>query len=175
MTIKTITTIVILIAGSVNAQQSINPNMKHNWEDSRYTINGDGTVTDKKTNLMWKRCEEGSSGSDCMTGTAAEYNWREALELVNGHSFATYSDWRLPNIKELRTIVAFDRNNPALNSTAFPNLPENTSHHVWSSTPTWLIHDGFANDSWFVKFNNGAAAAHDRINVHYVRLVRGGL
>jgi hypothetical protein len=176
MTIKTIITIAILFAGAARAQQVINLNMKHDWEDSRYTINGDGTVTDTKTNLMWKRCEEGLSGSDCMTGTAAEYNWQEALELADGHSFATYSDWRLPNVKELRTIVAFDRvYKPAINSTVFPNLPGNSSHFVWSSTPTWHDNTGSDDDSWLVDFGQGLTGFQHRTSGSYVRLVRGGL
>ncbi len=173
MTIKTIIAIAILMVNAVNAQSIINPNVKHDWEDGRYTINGDGTVTDTKTNLMWKRCEEGLSGSDCMTGTAAQYDWQEALELADGHSFATYSDWRLPNIKELRTIAAYDRSNPAINLTVSPNVVGNS--FVWSSTPAFerLIRMDL---SWSLLFQTGDTSAMvlrtESINV---RLVRGGL
>ena len=96
------------------SQQIINPNIKHDWEDSRYTVNGDGTITDKKTNLMWKRCVEGLSGSDCMTGTATTYDWQAALDLADNSLFGG-ADWRLPNIKELRSLAAYDRYNPTIN------------------------------------------------------------
>lgn len=96
------------------------------WPDSRYK--GDGmVVTDTITGLMWKQCSEGLSGSGCATGTSTIFSWGEALEhakLVNAvGGFAGYSDWRVPNIKELSSLVALDRRNPAINSAIFPNTP----------------------------------------------------
>src|SRR5450755_69744 len=41
-----------------------------------YTDNGDGTITDNVSALMWKKCSEGLSGSNCATGTATETNWQ---------------------------------------------------------------------------------------------------
>jgi hypothetical protein len=48
----------------------------------RYLDNGDGTVTDTKTNLMWKQCAEGQSGSTC-SGKAAGYQWDAAIAILN--------------------------------------------------------------------------------------------
>ena len=69
---------------------------------SRFTDNGDGTVTDKVTALQWKRCSEGQtwSGGTC-TGSATVGGWQWALQRADVASYAGRSDWRLPNIKEL--------------------------------------------------------------------------
>ena len=45
---------------------------------NRFTINNDGTVSDTKTGLTWKKCSEGQSGVDCRIGTATTYTWQGA-------------------------------------------------------------------------------------------------
>ncbi|MBU0655280.1 MAG: DUF1566 domain-containing protein [Gammaproteobacteria bacterium] len=74
---------------------------------SRYIVHGDsGTVTDKKTGLMWKRCPEGKSGQHCDKGSAKIYGWDKiTMELDNGISFGGYDDWRLPTFDEVLTLV----------------------------------------------------------------------
>ncbi len=73
---------------------------------SRFTDNGDGTVTDQASGLQWKRCSEGQdwSGGTC-TGSAGGYTWQQALQRADTASFAGKGDWRLPNINELTSIV----------------------------------------------------------------------
>ena len=157
----------MFITNSANAQQTINPNIKHDWEDSRYTVNANGTVLDKKTNLIWKKCSQGLSGSTCATGTATTHNWQQALDLSDTSTFASFSDWRLPNIKELRSVSAYDRYNPAINITIFPNTP--TSYFL-SSSPI----ANFSYESWVLNFYYGYDTNSYRSNNYYVRLVRGG-
>ena len=84
------------------------------------TDNGNGTVTDHSTGLMWQQGEPGS-----MTRAAA-LNYCENLSfpLTNG-----FTDWRLPNIKELVSLVDYSVANytnliPAFNRTFFPNAVE---------------------------------------------------
>ncbi|MGB4499160.1 MAG: hypothetical protein WBI40_10735, partial [Methylococcaceae bacterium] len=40
---------------------------------NRFTVNNNGTVSDSKTGLMWKKCSEGQSGADCSSGSATPY------------------------------------------------------------------------------------------------------
>ena len=163
----------LLFSSSTNvlSDQVIKSYIKNQWQDSRYTDHKDETVTDKKTTLMWKRCPEGLSGSGCLTGTAAKYTYKTAIERADASEnkpFATYSDWRLPNIKELRSLVARDRYNPAINSTLFPNTPANFS--FWSSSP----YASYTGNAWILHFANGGSSYYGRDGSHYVRLVRGG-
>jgi len=95
-------------------------------EDSDYTINppsymdnGDGTVTDANTGLMWQQGEAGSM------------NWEDAITCCEGLSLAGYTDWRLPNIKELESITDDSLYNPPIETNYFPEA--HTSHY-WSST-----------------------------------------
>ncbi len=99
--------------------------------DSRFTINGD-TVTDNQTGLIWMRCSVGKSwdGSTC-TGTATLVNWKTALETAENFVFAGADNWRLPNIKELTSIMEFSCSAPALNENIFPN---NTASIYYSSS-----------------------------------------
>ena len=106
--------------------QTIKAYVDNEWQDSRYTLHNDGTVTDKATKLMWKVCSEGQNWSDtngsvsCSSTTTTTYSWKGALEHVNSYTFAGHSDWRVPNIKELNSLVALDRYKPSINLSIFP-------------------------------------------------------
>jgi hypothetical protein len=117
---------------------------------------------------MWKQCPEGLSGSGCTTGTATTHKYKAAIEHAENTTFANHSDWRLPNIKELASLAAHDRYNPAINSTLFPNTP---SRSFWSSSPFAEN----AGNTWRLNFNYGNDNHSYRFNYRYVRLVRGGL
>ena len=140
--------------------------------DVQLINNHDGTVSDRTTGLMWKKCVEGMYGTNCENGTESRVNWQKALETVstvNDKGFAGYTDWRLPNIKELVSITERQCYDPALNLHFFPNGP---SRAVWSSTPE-AQHDDFAG---LIDFKAGTQRFLNRQSGNYlVRLVRGGL
>ena len=73
-----------------------------------YSDNGDGTVTDPTTGLTWMRCSMGQTwdgvNSTC-TGTASTYTFDQANALTGTLTFAGQSDWRVPTIQELQTIL----------------------------------------------------------------------
>jgi hypothetical protein len=142
----------------------------HQWQDSRYIDNGDETVTDKKTGLMWKQCPEGSSGSGCTTGNMGKYTYKGAIEHADKKiTFANHSDWRLPNIKELASLLAHDRRDPAINRNLFPNTP---GSDFWSSSPDASSDTNYSY-SWKLNFGYGNNDHRYRYNKYYVRLVRG--
>ena len=156
-----------LFVTSPQAQIIINytPN---NTPDSRYTLHEDGTVTDTWTGLMWQRCSLGQSwnGGAC-NGTVSAYNWQQALQQSNSNNLAGYSDWRLPSIRELQSIVAYDRYGMAINGYIFPNM---TSHFYWSSSP---YDYRYINRVWTIDFSNGEDPDYHRNWNNAVRLVRG--
>ncbi len=72
---------------------------------------------------MWKQCAEGLSGTTCQTGSAHTFTWANALVYAEASTFANHADWRLPNVKELSTLVEDCRTSPAINTLRFPNTP----------------------------------------------------
>ena len=137
--------------------------------DNIYTVHGDGTVTDTRTGLMWKQCLEGYGGAGCIAdGTTTSFTWANALAHAESHTFAGYTDWRLPNQKELRSLVEECRRSPAINDAIFGL--NTLSSVVWSGSPL----AGNPNNAWNVNFNNGNANNDNRNNGNHVRLVRGG-
>lgn len=95
------------------------------------------TVVDSRTSLMWQR--------DVAPNTAL--TWLEALAYCDGLSLAGYSDWRLPTIKELATIIDESLMLPAVEAQVFSGL---NGYETWSSTPmasapqfAWSMHLGF--------------------------------
>lgn len=142
---------------------------------SDFIDNGDGTVTHKKTGLMWMRCAIGQTwtGSSC-AGNAAKYNWNDAMALKS--DFADKHDWRLPNFDELLSIVDKGKRKPATNSVIFPNTP---FEMFWSSS---LVTDDFlyffpgsGGGAWIVDFDYGSDNIwNGKMYDNYVRLVRGG-
>lgn len=162
-----VTAATVALAIHAHAVTCIN-NLPPSNPDAAYTVHGNGTATDTRNGLMWKVCVEGQvwSAGVC-SGVPLTFTWANALAHAEGHSFAIRTDWRLPNIKELRSLVEECRPNPAINDTIFPSTP---SSNVWSGSP-------YANDSsyaWLVDFNVGSAGNLSRSFAFQVRLVRGG-
>jgi len=145
------------------------------WQDSRYTLHNDGTATDTVTGLMWKVCSEGQTwdSSPACTGLVTGMTWATALAqpstLNSSGGFAGHSDWRLPNSKELSSLVALNCSNPAINAVIFPATPSNV---FWSSSPLALN----SVSAWAVFFNSGYGSGYgsivNRADVSFVRLVR---
>ncbi len=129
--------------------------------------NHDGTVTHKTTGLVWMRCSMGQTwdGTTC-TGTAKTYTYADAVALTT--TFAGNSDWRLPNIAELHTIVEWETYNPAINTALFPNTP--TNNYYWSSSPVAYG----SNVAWDIDFSSGYDVWNFKYSNYYVRLVRVG-
>ena len=130
-----------------------------------YTDNSDGTITDNSTGLMWKKCSEGLSGSDCETGSATTMNWTTATSTCESDETAGYTDWRLPNIKELLSIVDYGKVYPAIDTDVFPAT---VGDYYWSSTAYF----GLPNISWSVDFYDGNTGYGAKGDVDYVRCVR---
>jgi len=136
----------------------------------RFILNKDGTATDKATGLMWMRCSLGHtwSGTTC-EGDTHRSTWDVALNRVKEFNskggFASYQDWRVPNMKELGSIVERACVSPAVNLEVFPatelwyywsSTPSagiNKRGHVWKNKQQWGIDfwDGTENVSNFTK------------------------
>lgn len=87
---------------------------------SRFIINGDSTVTDLYSGLTWQKFV-----------SANTYTWEQALKYCESFVLGGYSDWRLPNIKELQSLNDVLIKNPSVNPAFFQNL---TIANYWSST-----------------------------------------
>jgi len=133
----------------------------------RLADNGDGTVTDTKTGLMWKKSSEGQAPGR----KPARFTWKGAMEhaqTINSNGgFADHEDWRVPTIGELRSLTDSHRPIPAIGLSAFPDAPPDV---FWSSSPV-AYHSGYA---WAVSFHDGDGGCSHQDDCHPVRLVRAG-
>ena len=125
-----------LMGGTVQSQTCQPESIPASTPDSQLQDNGDGTVTDRKTGLMWKQCPEGQDGVGCPPSyLLSTMTWRGALQVAqyinSSGGFAGFTDWRVPTIKELNSLVELQCSYPAINLTRFPNAPANT---FWSSS-----------------------------------------
>ncbi len=130
-----------------------------------YTDNGNGTISDNATGLMWQKCDVGLSGNDCLTGTATLMNFATATSTCAGLSLGGFSNWRIPNVKELWTIVDYGTFNPSINVTYFPNTPYDWG--TWSSTVFRL-----QRSSYLVDFSDGVNSWTGFSFTRYLRCVR---
>lgn len=125
------------------------------------------TVTDTRTGLMWDRCALGQSGASC-TGAASTFTWSAALDEAQARRTANYkgyNDWRLPNVKELQSLVERCRINPSINEFAFPAT---AAAFFWTGSPNATS----PSHSWVVDFSSGDSNSDVRTNPYRVRLVR---
>lgn len=158
-----ITATMLMISLVINAQEC-NPNIKDEWQDTRYTNQDNGTILDKYTNLTWKKCAQGLSGNECATGSIDLVTWQQALQQADSSTFAGESDWRLPNITELLSLAKLTCDSPAINKKLFPN----TNSAFWSSSPNL----DYPNYARMVYFSNGSGSVADRNYPLRVQLVR---
>jgi len=104
------------------------------YGENDFTDNGDGTVSDSATGLMWQKADDG-----------IRRNWEESLKYAEDLELVTYDNWRLPNAKELQSIVDYTRspqttNSPAINpvfETTEINDPDGNPGHYpffWTGT-----------------------------------------
>jgi hypothetical protein len=139
----------------------------------RLTDNNNGTVTDKLTGLIWTK----------NANAFGTKTWADALTAANGlksgdaglSDGSKAGDWRLPNRKELRSLVDFGKFNPALPADhPFTNVQSLQWSYYWSST-TYADATTYATWGWRVHFYAGDVTLNEKSTGNcYVWCVRGG-
>lgn len=136
---------------------------------SRFILNDDGTAVDKQTGLMWSRCTVGMQW-DAVEKTCVDefnnwYTWDLAISEAEQSTFAHFNDWRVPNIKELASIIESACSRPALNADVFVNIHQNALIH--SSTPA----QKYQEQAWYIN-HLGNVSAFKKDDEKRVLLVR---
>lgn len=140
--------------------------------DGAFSVTGGGaTVTDSRTDLEWDRCTLGQAwdATNC-TGTPGLKTWQEALQAAvaaNSASYLGHQDWRLPNLKELKSLVEQRCWAPAIDTHYFPDTE---TYYYRSGTP----YVRFSSAVSTVNFYNGTDIAFGAGDFLIGRLVRGG-
>jgi hypothetical protein len=154
-----------------------------------YRDNGDGTITDLNTGLMWEKKSNDGSDHDVSKMfvwsspfTDTVWDWIDAIntEVGNGIGFAGFNDWRLPNVRELQSIIDYGRSSSPAVDPAFNNNVSigctvltcslTVSSAYWSSTT--IASNPI--DAWAVDFGVGLLVPSLKSASHFVRAVRGG-
>ena len=131
--------------------------------EQRFADNGDNTVTDTVTCLQWQKAT-----MDTKDGVGPDtYNWQEALAASEDLTLAGHSDWRLPDISELKPLVDFSRYDPAIDP-VFDSTTQSDSY--WSST----TYAGDPSTAWHFSYYSGHRFIEPKSGVGYVRAVRIG-
>jgi hypothetical protein len=183
-----------------------------------YTANGDGTITDNNTKLMWEAkdgCDGTNSASDlhdgdnyyqwagqcsssgdvceanadCLSsetcnitdGQGTGYTIFTWVAALNAAKFAGYDDWRIPNVREMQSIVDYGLVDPAIDFVftlggaggCMPPLPNpgfREEGNYWSSS----VQTGVLNNAWQVSFFLGIVDSQGMVGEGFLRAVRGG-
>jgi hypothetical protein len=118
--------------------------------------NGNGTVSDRSTGLLWQKGEYGTA-----------VGWESVIIYCEGLSLGGGTDWRLPNVKELSSIIDTIKLAPAANAIYFPNIQHWT---YWSST----TYNSDVTLAWQVSFDVGSGDRSNKTDNRYARCVSGG-
>ncbi len=141
-------------------------------EEQRYIDNGDGTISDTKTDLMWKQNDSYNDLKKFLNyGRAKKY-----MQKTNEDSFAGHSDWRIPSKKEAQTLFYYDNSHSVqdkYNMTLFihPIFPEGCGYNTWTSETRGKI------TAFIFSFAEGTGQ-HNEVDLTVstsLRLVRGTL
>ena len=122
---------------------------------NHFTENGNGTITDNVTNLVWQKIHS----TDSLT-------WEQSLTYADTVTTGGYTDWRLPNIKELQSINDENLINPSINNTFFSNVGVNK---FWSSTSL----PNQTAKAWYLSTQFGITTYDAKTVKHYIYCVRG--
>jgi len=123
-----------------------------------YRDNGNGTVTDLNTGLVWQQGDDHNN----VTRT-----WQGACDYCDALNLGGKTDWRLPTKRELASLPIYGVFDPSINTSFFPGC---RSSHYWSSSTSALSPE----DAWSVLFSNGYVLDYLKTNDYYVRCVRSG-
>jgi hypothetical protein len=138
---------------------------KKNRVSSRFIDNKDGTITDKKTGLIWVK----NPHTDLPEEFKKYMSWKQAIEACEKLNFAEHKDWRLPTVEELRELVDYKRgaklDEPAIDTTIFPD-----TKCGWYWTITEVAWD--PSYAWIVDFGSGFVDNCYKGSNSYVRPVR---
>jgi hypothetical protein len=130
-----------------------------------FVHNGDGTVTDIATGLMWQQADSGHG-----------MNWEDALAYAENLELAGYTDWRLPNAKELQSLVDYSRSpdttgspaiDPLFSCTGITNLAGQADFPFYWTGTTHISANGSGMRAAYVAFGRGMGQMNDVImDVH---------
>ncbi|MBF0534910.1 MAG: DUF1566 domain-containing protein [Nitrospirae bacterium] len=99
--------------------------------ENSFVNNGNGTITDRATGLLWQQTNGAKSTN------SYQFTWKDALNYCDNLTLGGISNWRLPNVKELQSIVDYSNTNPAIDTNYFQiNQTTGSSLFFWSSTTT---------------------------------------
>lgn len=115
---------------------------------NQFVDNGDGTISDEATELMWMQDDH-----------AEGMNWEEALTYAENFEFAGHNDWRLPNVKELQSIVDYSRSPGTTQSAAIDALFNSTEIINEAGQADYPCYwSGTTHSNWTTDHNGGNAA-----------------
>lgn len=130
-----------------------------------YSPPSDWVIADHRTDLMWPRYASSAGGAFWQ-----QTDWNSAIDYCNNLDFAGYDDWRLPNVRELQSIVDYGETNPAIDTSYFFNIMSGADYY-WTSTTS----DYFIPYAWIVGFRYGTVDyVMLKTNTNYLLAVRGG-
>ncbi len=139
------------------------------WPTPRFVDQGNGTVTDRLTGLMWLKDASCMNSVTWLGAFAAVEELNSAPELVKCREYyAGYTDWRVPNAKELQSLIDFSQSAPALME-GHP-FQDSTGHRYWSSTTCARV----PSTAWTLEAAVGALTGAKKTELLFVWPVRGG-
>lgn len=129
-----------------------------------HTSNGANVAADLVNNpASWRQTVWTNSAANLTTPKSMA--WATAITNCEALEYAGKSDWSLPNVKELQSIVDYEHVSPAIDATKFPNTK---ADYYWTGT----TYAGDTDYAWFVIFFNGYVSNDVKTFVYYVRPVR---
>ena len=149
----------------------------------RFTDNGDGTITDELTSLIWLQnafCAQGTVDWATALGYVVELNTSGSMNSIACGDVGSNGDWRLPNVKELQTLLEYGNHASPFISPAHPFTNLQVDEAYWTSTNYGVFFDldldkNLLDDAVRVNFNDAVSDGSSKNGLQHVWAVRSGI
>lgn len=138
----------------------------------RFAVVNDGAVVqDRWTGLYWSRCLLGETWNPMLAqceGSASISSWVQAQMATIAATWAEKDGWRVPNVKELESLVDRACSTPSIHDVAFSGQSAAVSNPQWTSSPV----ENYGQGAWTVNFKNGSVIPAEKSTEYVSRMVR---
>lgn len=167
--------LLLFFTSTIQAQICVEDSIPETVSTENFDFSTSGVATDRIHGLTWQRCAYGMTWNAVTAtceGTPQKLTWQDALLKSTTDPALVGAGWRLPNFKEILTVIDYQCFIPPLNAELFPNAPAAINSGFWTSTPVQNTPTPTKVRAWLIELGYGQLQQENLSVPQYVIYVR---